>query len=224
MRFTKGTPDEAAKFIASRITSLIKGGKPVLWLVSGGSNIPIQKAAMDLISDDLSKRLTIMPVDERYGTYNHADSNIAQLRKAGFDPKHAELVDILEENLSPKGTVLLARDYIAREIAIDDTIFATLGMGADGHTAGVLPHSPALHCSDLVMAYKAPDFLRITLCADTIAAHCDEVVLCAFGPKKTTALKKLYALEDQRDEVPAMILKEIGHCTVFNDTIEGDIL
>lgn len=86
----KGSPEEAIRHITRRLRTVLSEGRPVLWLISGGSNIPIQKAVMDNLPDELTKILTIMPVDERVGPYNHANSNTAALRKAGFNPKHAE--------------------------------------------------------------------------------------------------------------------------------------
>lgn len=219
MRFVKGSPEVAAQHIAKRLFTLVKEGKSVLWLVSGGSNAPIQTMAMDLVPDYLSKHIAIIPIDERWGPYNHPESNTAKLRKAGFDPKHAEWIDLLEENLSPADTAKLLNDFMAREIGVNDYIFATLGMGPDGHIAGILPHSPALHRSDLAIYYKANDFTRITLCADAIAAHCNEVVLSVFGKSKTNAIEALASRDDQRENVPVMILKEIDNCTVFNDIV-----
>lgn len=222
MRFIKGSPEEAIKHISKRLRSVLSGGQPVLWLISGGSNIPIQKAVMDNLPDELTTLLTIMPVDERVVPYNHADSNTAQLRRAGFNPKHAEWIDILEEDLSPGELINLYKDCLARKIASDACIFMTLGMGTDGHIAGILPNSPALLSTELAVYYKVTDYKRITLCADTIAAHCDEAVLCAFGDAKHIALKQLYKHSDNREQVPAMLLYEVSNCTVFNDNIEGD--
>lgn len=224
MRFIKGTTEQAVSYIAERIRTLLASDKSVLWLVSGGSNIPLQVAVMERIPDSLSKDLTIMPVDERYGPYNHPDSNCAQIRRAGFESKHAECVDILEEGRSADDTVRLLNDFVAREIAIGDYVFATLGMGPDGHTAGILPHSPALSCSDLAMYYKGSDFMRITLCADTIAQHSDEIVLSAFGEEKHDALRKLAGKDDEREIIPAMLLRETPNSTVFNDLIEGNMV
>lgn len=222
MRFIKGSAEDAARYVAERIRILLASDKSVLWLVSGGSNVFIQTAAMEMIPDSLSKNLTIMPVDERYGPYNHRKSVSAQLRKAGFDPKHAEWVDILEDDIDIDGTVSYFNQLISREIAMSDYIFATLGMGSDGHTAGILPHSPALSCSDIAMHYKGPDFERITLCADALVAHCDEVVLSAFGKTKSNALHRLAEEEDQREVVPAILLRDIPNSVVFNDIIEGE--
>ena len=220
----KGSPEEAIRHITWRLRTVLSEGRPVLWLISGGSNIPIQKAVMDNLPDELTKILTIMPVDERVGPYNHANSNTAALRKAGFNPKHAEWIDILEEELSPGEVINLYKDCLARKIASDDYIFMTLGMGVDGHIAGILPNSPALLSTELAVYYKGTDFKRITLCADTIAAHCDEAVLCAFGDTKHSVLKQLYKHSDNREQVPAMLLYEVGNCTVFNNAIEGDRL
>lgn len=224
MRFVIGSTEDAAQYIAERLRTLLASGKSVLWLVSGGSNIPIQIAAMEMVPDSLSKQLAIIPVDERYGQYNHAESNSYQMREAGFSPKHAECVDILEENMSPQATAKLLDDYLARGITMGDYIFATLGMGTDGRIAGILPHSPAITSSDLALCYKAPDFQRITLCADTITNHCDEVVLSAFDQTKKKALHALAGHEDLRQSSPAVLLKEITNCTVYNDEIEGEIV
>lgn len=98
----------------------------------------------------------------------------------------------------------------------------TLSMGTDGHIAGILPNSPALLSTELAVYYKGSDCKRITLCADTIAAHCDEAVLCAFGEAKHAALKQPYKYSDNREQVPAMLLYGVSNCTVFNDNIEGD--
>lgn len=217
MRFLRGTPQEAATDIAKRLNGLLAGKRSVLWLVSGGSNIVIQTMAMNMIPDKLSKSLYIIPVDERFGHYNHTNSNSAAMRKAGFDPKHAQWIDILERDLNLEQTTQLLNDFVAREIAKDDYIFATLGMGEDGHTAGILPQSPALTSTDFAVSYKAPDFTRITLCADTITAHCNEVVLCAFGQNKLGALERLRNKNESRQIVPAMILHQVDNCTVYND-------
>lgn len=222
MKFIQGTQASATKYIAGRLRSLLKNNQPVLWLVSGGSNIPIQKTVMDNLPDELTKTLTIIPLDERYGPYNHANSNSAQLRKSGFNPKHAEWIDILEQSLSPQDTMRLHNDFIARKIAAGDYMFITFGMGPDGHIAGILPHSPALQSTDLAVYYQAEDFERITFCADTIAAHCNEAVLCAFGESKSDAILKLASHNSRREDLPAMILHGIDSCTVFNDIIEGE--
>lgn len=221
MKFIQGDAAEAARYTAKRVTTLLTEGNSVLWLVSGGSNIPIQVAAMAAIPAELTKNLTILPVDERYGPYNHPASNSAQLRRAGFNPKHAEWIDILEDNPTAEQAATFLGDLIAREIAIGDYFFASLGIGADGHTAGVLPHSPALNCLDLVALYQGPDHLRITLSADALAAQCHEAVLTAYGDSKAEALMALKSGNDDRENMPVNILHDITHCIIFNDRLEG---
>ena len=217
MRFIHGTPQEAATEIAKRLNALLASKHSVLWLVSGGSNIAYQTMAMNMIPDQLSKNLTIIPVDEHFGRYNHANSNTASMRKAGFDAKHAEWIDILERNIDINQTTRLYNDFLARKIAAGDYIFATLGMGKDGYTAGILPRSPAITSSDFAVGYNARDYPRITMCADTLTAHCDEVILSAFGQNKLPALELLKNRDESRDILPAMILHQIDNCTVYQD-------
>ncbi len=217
MRFIQGTPQVAANDIAERLNKLLAHKRSVLWLVSGGSNIAIQTMAMNMIPDGLSKNLTIIPVDERFGPYSHAASNSAAMRAAGFDPKHAEWIDILENNQTLEQTTQLLNSYLAREVAIGDYIFATLGMGEDGHTAGILPQSPALTTADFAVSFKAPDYSRITIGADALTSHVQEAVLCAFGDNKRAVLQHLKSQDESRQIVPAMILHQINDCTVYHD-------
>ena len=217
MRFIQGTPQVAATDIAERLNTLLAHKHSVLWLVSGGSNIAIQTMAMNMVPDNLSKNLTIMPIDERFGLYNHADSNTAAMRAAGFDPKHAEWIDILEDNGTLEQTTQLLNSYLAREVAIGDYVFATLGMGEDGHTAGILPQSPALTTADFAVSYKAKDYTRISIGADALTAHVQQVVLSAFGSNKHAALEHLKSKDESRQIVPAMILHQIHDCTVYHD-------
>lgn len=224
MRFIKGTPSDAAAHIADRLQTVLGEGRSVLWLISGGSNIDIQISAMKQLSEDATRHLTIMPVDERYGPYNHLNSNAAQMRRGGFEPKRAEWIDILEPDESVQAATRLLNDYVARKVAGGDYVFATLGIGADGHTAGILPYSPALASTDFAITYQGPDYQRITLCADALVLHCDEVCVCAFGASKQPVLAKLIEGDDERDKRPADLLRGITNCTVYNDTIDKEVI
>ena len=74
----------AIAVLQARLELELTAGKKVLWLVSGGSNITASVQLMQNLADDLTKNLTIMAVDERYGLVGHADSNEGQLLAAGL--------------------------------------------------------------------------------------------------------------------------------------------
>ena len=87
--------DEAARILSTRLRQELSAHKRVLWLIPGGSNLPVAVKAMDLISQQETNYLTLMLTDERYGPVNHPDSNLYQLNQAGMVPKDSTLVPVL---------------------------------------------------------------------------------------------------------------------------------
>src|SRR4051794_6157282 len=91
---------DGGRALVERLQRELAAGHKVLWLTSGGSNIPISVDVMRQLEDDLTKNLGIMPADERYGPVGHADSNLTQLLSAGFEAKKAKLLPVLQTGLS----------------------------------------------------------------------------------------------------------------------------
>src|SRR5688572_20869077 len=75
---------KAAGQLAERLTAELQAGKSVLWLLCGGSNIPLSVAVMRQLPADKLADLRCLLADERYGVPGHADSNWQQLAEAGF--------------------------------------------------------------------------------------------------------------------------------------------
>lgn len=220
MNIAWGNPHEAATHIGSELARLLETG-PVLWLVSGGSNIAIQKEAMANVGEFQSSQLTIIPVDERYGPYGHASSNSAAMRKAGFDPKQATWIDILEDNPSIEEATARLAAHLSESVAKEATIVATLGIGNDGHTAGVLPGSIGVNSPEVAVWYHADDFERITLTLTALRDYGDYVYVSAFGEGKKPALKLLVATPGgSLDITPALILRDINRATLFTDQLD----
>ncbi len=188
--------------------------QPVTWFVSGGSCIQLAVEAGRLPHEP-SGRLAVMLVDERYGSPKHPDSNWEQLRKAGFSLPGARLVPILDGQTR----VQTARTFAAfvREALDTSYCIGLFGMGADGHTAGILPGSIAADSTKLVAGYTAADFERITITPAAIAQF-DEAILYAVGPSKQTMLQNL-ADDLQLNRQPAQVLKQVPTVTIFNDYI-----
>ncbi len=220
MNIAWSDPNEAAQRIGTELAHLLDT-EPVLWLVSGGSNVAIQLQAMAGISETQSANLTILPVDERYGPYDHKASNSAAMRKAGFDPKKAKWIDILVDNPSIEEATARLAAHLSEAVAIESTVVATLGIGNDGHTAGILPGSVGVHSPDLAVWYIADDFQRITLTATALRDYGDYVFVSAFGEGKKSALKLLIAASGETmDTTPALILNDINRTTLFTDQLD----
>ncbi|HET8575190.1 MAG TPA: 6-phosphogluconolactonase [Candidatus Paceibacterota bacterium] len=220
MEFVKETNQaKLSEILASALSSALREYGQVVWLVSGGSNIPLSVAAMQKISLQASDRLVVMQADERYGHFEHPDSNWLQLLQAGFDGKRAKLIPILrKENLSIEETARRYEQKISDEFRQAGFILGQFGIGPDGHIAGILPGSSATKETGLVAFYREPKFERITL--SFAALRCvSAAFVFVFGKKKEAALKDLKEKELSLKEEPAQILKKISHATVYNDLI-----
>lgn len=220
MNIAWGDPNEAALRVGAELAQLLDSGT-VLWLVSGGSNIGIQVQAMASLTDLQSASLTILPVDERYGPFGHAKSNSAAMRKAGFESKNANWIDILDDNPSIGEATALLAAHLSEAVVKEATIVATLGIGNDGHTAGVLPGSVGIHSPDLAVSYIADDFERLTLTLTALRDYIDYAFVSAFGEAKKPALKLLVATAGNTiDTTPALILNDINRTTLFTDQLD----
>ena len=208
----------AIAVVQARLEQELKAGKKVLWLISGGSNLAASVHLMLNLDQALTPNLTIMPVDERYGVVGHADSNEGQLLAAGFDAKQAKLIQLLQPETSFAATADRF-DRLARQAFTDcDMVIAQLGMGADGHIAGILPHSAAVTSPDFVAAYASEPFQRLTLTHHALKRLSVAYVL-AFGADKQAALDLLTAKMVPYSEQPAQMLKELPEAYVFSDMV-----
>lgn len=211
--------------ITEALSSALSRGEHVLWLVSGGSNIASEVAIMQRLQtavSDVLANLTILPIDERYGPRGHESSNTAALRKAGFMPGAATWYDVLDDNDDLAETTSDYGQLAQKLLDHADMVVALYGLGADGHTAGVLPHSPAITAvGSSAVSYKWSDFTRLTLTPAALR-RCDQAFVLAYGESKRTALQTLAANATDLATTPALFLWDISETTVYNDSIETE--
>jgi len=216
-------PAKNTKFVADAlaqtITNQLRRGKKVLWLVPGGSAIAVAAEAAKQIAAVPHQTLTVTLTDERYGPVDHADSNWRQLAEAGFDLPNARMLPVLT-GTDRTTTAAAFGEMLQRELQTADWAIGLFGMGADGHTAGMLPNSPAITATGYAEAYDAPNFERITMTPKAVL-HLDEAIVYAVGPEKWPALKRLKDSQPVAEQ-PAQILKHVPSLTVYTDYEENN--
>lgn len=222
MQFLRENQEKAERAVAERIASGLRSGKRVLWLTSGGSNVAAEVKIMQLVRERADSELgglAILPMDERYGQPGHAYSNTEALRKAGFAPGAATWVDVLAHDADFEQTVSFYGEVAAAALANAGVIVGQFGVGGDGHTAGILPGSPATDPGEVaVVGYEWSDYQRMTLTPAALKRVQVAYVL-AYGAGKKAALKRLQKNTEPLEDLPAKILYDIPEVYVYNDHI-----
>jgi 6-phosphogluconolactonase len=156
--------------------------------------------------------------DERYVPPDHPDSNQKMARQAWLDR-----VNIPSSNIHPMPTAAdnPAADagqheselreffsYWAGELPIFDIVL--LGMGDDGHTASLFPHTEALQVSDRLVTVGNKDGQpRLTFTVPLIN-NARNVVFIVAGANKQAALAQVFAPEADAMTYPARLIQPQG--------------
>ncbi len=205
--------EPVAEFLAERLKDGLQKGS-VLWLVPGGSAIAVAAAASQQLSGQDLSGLSVTLTDERYGPLDHLDSNWRQLREAGFRLPGANLVPVLAGEDRDFTTQQFAEN-LDRLLNSADYTLGFFGVGPDGHTAGILPGSPAVSSDEWAASYDAGNFERITITPKAIK-RLNEVVVYGVGEPKWPIFDQLET-EQPLDKQPAQALKTVAKLTIFND-------
>jgi 6-phosphogluconolactonase len=166
--------------------------------------------------------------DERWVPHNDPESNYKLANDELFTPLGIapdRVYPVPTEGLTPEEAAsqyaaTLRRVFGTKEgkIPVFDLVF--LGMGDDGHTASLFPHTAALDESEkLVTANYVPKLSadRITLSAPVLNAAADTIFMVA-GPGKASALKQVLEGEYDPEQYPSQLLRNsLGSVTWLVD-------
>jgi 6-phosphogluconolactonase len=208
----------ATDAIASGLDHALNSGMKVLWLLSGGSNIPIELDVLQRLRSATPENLTISLIDERFVDQKSPDSNWLKLLDGGMGEAPATLLPIIEDPaLSLRAAAADFAKRLGAALENADAVIGQFGIGADGHTAGILPHSPAVDEGEkLTIGYTGTDFKRITTTTALIRMM-DLVTLVAFGEGKREPLKRMLAEEGEETDTPAKALLDTKELIIYTD-------
>ncbi len=210
------TSKEGLESLAQSILDSLNRNGNVLWLISGGSNVPIAVKIMKIIRSKIASNklnhLIVTLTDERFGPVNHKDSNWKQLKDSGFNFSDIKTLPILKE-LDLESTTKSFSISLSAAIAASDFIVGQFGIGHDGHIAGILPNSVALNDSELVNSYVSDPFTRITISPKAFR-KISLIFVFAFGESKIEAIQGLLLKVIPQ---PANLLKEMKNVYLYSD-------
>ena len=230
-------PDKAALIqrsleltLAKIQTAIQERGLCTIALAGGSTPKPLYEAlaAQQLPLD----KIHLFWGDERYVPPDHPDSNEAMVRHAWLDR-----VDIPASNIHPMPTdepdpAAAARKHEEQlreffqvqpgEIPSLDLIL--LGMGDDGHTASLFPHTDALQvCDHLVTVGNKDGQSRLTFTIPLInLARC--VMFIVAGASKQSALEQIFAPAADDLSYPARLIQPQGELWWLLDRAAGQDL
>jgi len=211
----------AQQFIINKIKDTItKKDLCTIALAGGSTPKPIYEAIA--LSDLSWDKIHVFWGDERYVPPTHPDSNQKMAREAWLNK-----VSIPETNIHPMPTDGAnptedaqkhdqeIKDFFQEGFPSFDIIL--LGMGDDGHTASLFPHTEALtKCDRLITVGNNKDSLRLTFTIPLInQAHC--VIFLVSGASKQEALVQVFGDSAENKQYPSKFIQPQGELIWFVD-------
>lgn len=205
----------AARWLADACRKAVAARRQFAMAVSGGTT-PWQMLRA-LASEDVDwSRVHVFQVDERIAPEGHSDRNLTHLRESLLS--HAPLA---EQNLHAMPVNADDLDAASEQHVMTlQTVcqgvldVVHLGLGADGHTASLVPGDPVLDVVDRDVAITQPyqGRRRMTL-TYPVLNRARDVLWLATGKSKQEMLQRLIARDDS---IPA------GRVEAANQTILVD--
>ncbi|HEY4479805.1 MAG TPA: 6-phosphogluconolactonase [Candidatus Paceibacterota bacterium] len=208
--------------------------KPILLMVSGGSALKILNHT---IADTFGSKITVTVLDERFSS-DPAVNNFLQIAISEFyEQAKKNNVNFLITVPLPNEHIQDIADRWQFDIRLwlanhpGGKVVALMGMGEDGHTAGIMPYPENEWIfnelfedeNKWVVAYDAlsknqhPQ--RITTTTHFLKHVIDEAILFVTGEQKKEMLRRALAPDGKVHEYPVRIIHEMKQVTVFTDII-----
>jgi 6-phosphogluconolactonase/glucosamine-6-phosphate isomerase/deaminase len=229
-------PDEAARKATESLNealSELSVGVPTLLLLSGGSALNLLHG---LEIKNLGPHITLTVLDERFSQDVMAN-NFAKISHTLFYHHALELgVNFIDTRPDPQESLeqLTARFEASlfgwAKKHPEGKIIATMGIGFDGHTSGIMPYpeNPELFAKYFenkdhwAAGYdagldKTEYALRVTTNMPFLRNAVDFAVVYVTGEKKIAAFQHAVAETGSLSATPARIIREMKQVRVFSD-------
>ena len=223
---------DPAKIAGNKLSKRLEmsDGNQILLMLSGGSALRVLE---HIKPEFLSENVTISVVDERFSTDKNIN-NFSQLESTDFFDKCLMAGCVIIGTRIHKGETLPSatmnfdtRLQKWRKLNPKGKIVALLGIGEDGHIAGVMPFvgkkklfEDLFLDQEWVASFDATGknehALRFTSTLTFLKGQIDHAVVFVQGQNKKEALKKISGENLDINDVPAKILcqmKDVVLCT-----------
>lgn len=229
----------AAQYLLEMIQEAADAQGSARIAISGGST---PKAAFQLLADSQQHWRGAMPwdqlqlywVDERTVPPDHSDSNYHMTYETLIKhvPLHSDQVHRMEGELDPEVAASRYESHLRNSFRLEGAEsprfdLIALGMGPDGHTASLFPHTAAIHeMARLVAANHVPqlDTWRITLTWPVIN-HASSVFFLISGADKAERVREVFMGPRDPERLPSQLIwPSSGILTLFLDKAAAALL
>ena len=212
---------DAAELFVERTERAAAEGRPFRVALSGGST---PRLLYGLLTSDTFRSevpwdtILFFFGDERWVPPTHKESNYKLAKDELFNKINVDAGHIFPmptEGMTPEEAAARYEATIRKEFGTPegdvpafDLIF--LGMGDDGHTASLFPHTPPVHEEEKLVAANYVEKLatnRITL-TPPVLLGAREVVFLITGETKAPALKQVLEGPENVDEYPSQLMRK----------------
>jgi 6-phosphogluconolactonase len=208
------TVDAWAKQAARYIINALPGSGVVV-LTGGGAAQRVYSEAVHF-GPDLGD-VNIFFSDERCVPPSHAASNFRMVDETLLSQVPAGAVHRMRGEEDPEAAAA-AYDEVAAEALASGIDVAVLGLGSDGHIAGLFPHGAALEPGDrLCLAVRRPDGLDGLTLTPPVLTAARHVLVIAFGSAKADAVRRVVAGDEPAEECPGRVLADHPRADVLID-------
>ncbi len=196
-------------------TAIDQRGRCTLALAGGSTPKPLYEA---LAQADLPwDKLYIFWGDERYVPADHPDSNAKMARQAWLNQvaiPTEQIYPVPTDDPDPAAAAAqyeqTLRQVLGEPTAVPSLDIILLGMGDDGHTASLFPHTEALQVCDRIVSVGNKDGQpRITFTVPLINAG-RYVLFLAAGANKRPALRQVFAPAADANAYPSRLIQPLN--------------
>jgi 6-phosphogluconolactonase/glucosamine-6-phosphate isomerase/deaminase len=200
---------------------------PVLLLVSGGSSLAVIEHCDTTL---LGEHITLGLIDERFSPDPALRNYQSLCETEFFDDAMKYGIRVLDVSITAHESAQTIADRWEDQLRKwingypNGKIIAVLGIGEDGHTAGIMPGTYNVNFSGsaLVVAYTVPKTIsvytdRITVTYTFLKEYVTEAWVYALGHKKQNIVDMLIAEQSDLAKTPACIFKEMKSVRIYTD-------
>jgi 6-phosphogluconolactonase len=217
--------ERALALVVAKIGAAIAAeGRCTLALSGGSTPKPLYAA---LAQQDLPwDKLYIFWGDERYVPVDHPDSNAGMAKAVWLDqvPIPPAQIFIVPTQLEDPEVAAATYEQSLKSAfpqAVPRLDLILLGMGDDGHTASLFPHTPALQVRDRLIAVgQKDDQPRITFTVPMINQG-KTVMFITAGANKQAALQQVFASQGDANAYPSRLIQPAGELWWLLDQAAG---